>query len=176
MDTAPADLLDRSRAGDPAALDALFGELIEPAFRLAFGLLHDREAAEDAVQDAAIGAWRKLGSLKDGAAIRPWFLTFVANHCRNARRSRWWSVVRLDRLDGAAAGIEDAIVLGADVRQAVRELAYEQRLAIVLHHCLDLPLEEVAAITGVRLGTVKSRIHRAAAQLRARLQTEEVLT
>jgi len=72
-------LLDKARAGDHDALDALFGELIDPAFRLALVLLHDRQAAEDAVQEAAIRAWRKLGRLCPGAEVRPWFLAFVVN-------------------------------------------------------------------------------------------------
>src|SRR5258708_28915555 len=100
METVRDDVIDRARAGDPAALDALFGWLVGPAFSLALILLRDREAAEDAVQEAAIRAWRKLGDLRAGAEVRPWFLAFVANQCRNARRARWRSALKLH---GAAA-------------------------------------------------------------------------
>lgn len=169
-----SDLIDRARAGDPGALDALFGGLVDPAFSLAVILLRDREAAEDAVQEAAMRAWRKLGQLHSGAEVRPWFLAFVANQCRNARRARWRSVLKLDDLDRPVAGEEERIVRGADLRRAVRSLPYDQRLAIVLHYFLDLPLEEIAVVTRAPVGTVKSRLHRATAQLRARLG-EEVL-
>jgi len=173
-------LLDQARAGDSDALDALFGELIDPAFRLAMALLHDRQAAEDAVQEAAVGAWRKLARLRSGAEVRPWFLAFVANQCRNTRRARWWSILKLDTLDHApdhaAMGIEDHVVLSADLRRALAGLSHEHRVAIVLHYGLDLPLGEVAAATGVPLGTVKSRLHRAAAILRSRLELEEVVS
>ena len=175
MHEVSTELIDRARAGDAAALDALFGELVDPAFGLAFVLLRDREAAEDAVQEAAIRAWRKLGRLPAGAAIRPWFLAFVANQCRNARRARWRSVLRLDRLDGATTSDEERIAGGADLRRAVAGLGYDQRVAIVLHYFLDLPLEEVALVTRVPLGTVKSRLHRATARLRARLAVMEVV-
>src|SRR5215469_7122651 len=104
-------LLDKARAGDHDALDALFGELIDPAFRLALALLHDRQAAEDAVQEASVRAWRKLGVLGPGAEVRPWFLAFVANQCRNARRARWSSVLKLGARERTAAGIEDHVVL-----------------------------------------------------------------
>lgn len=57
-------------------------------------MLHDHQAAEDAVQEAAIKAWRKLDNLRDGSDMRPWFLAIVANECRNTRRSSWWSVVK----------------------------------------------------------------------------------
>ncbi len=133
------------------ALDALFGPLIEPAFRLAFGLLYDRQLAEDAVQEAALRAWHKLSQLRDGAGIRPWFFAFVANQCRNMRRSTWLSVVRTDNAGGHTHG-------------------FEERIVAVLHFYLDMPLDEVATITGVPLGTVKSRLHRAEAQLRLHLQ------
>lgn len=174
MHTACPDLVERARRGDAAALDALFGWLVDPAYRLAVVLLRDRDAAEDAVQEAAIRAWRKLGELRDGAEIRPWFLAFVANQCRNARRSRWRSVLRLDGLDGTVAPEVDRIVNGAAVRFAVRSLSYDQRVAVVLHYFLDLPLEEIAQVTGAPVGTVKSRLHRATARLRARLDVQEV--
>lgn len=112
--------------------------------------------------DAAIG-WSASGK-------------FVANQCRNARRARWHTVLKLDAPDPGIDGFEDHAVRGADVLRAVAELSHYHRVAIVLHYCIDLPLEEVAAATGVPLGTVKSRIHRAAAALRARLVSEEVLT
>lgn len=166
MDGAHPDLLHRARAGDEIALGALFGPLIEPAFRLAFGLLHDRQLAEDAVQE-------KLSQLRDGAGIRPWFLAFVANQCRNMRRSSWFSVVRTDNAEGRTHGFEERVVAGADLKRAIKDLSYHHRLAVVLHFYLDLPLDEVATITGVPLGTVKSRLHRAEAQLRLHLRVTE---
>ena len=174
MPIACSDIVERARAGDPTALDALFGPLVDPAFGLALVLLRDREAAEDAVQEAAVRAWRKLGDLRDGAEVRPWFLAFVANQCRNARRARWRSVLGLEGLEPAVAGDEDRIVQGADVRRAVRSLRYDQRVAVVLHYFLDLPLDEIAVITRAPVGTVKSRLHRAAARLRSRLGAGEV--
>jgi RNA polymerase sigma-70 factor, ECF subfamily len=176
MQRTSPDLLDRARAGDPDALDGLFGELIDPAFRLALALLHDRQAAEDAVQEAAVRAWRKLGHLRLDAEVRPWFLAFVANQCRNARRARWGSVLKLETLERAGPGIEDHVVRGADLRRALAGLSHEQRVAVVLHYAMDLPLDEVAAVTGVPAGTVKSRIHRATAALRARLAPGEVVS
>jgi RNA polymerase sigma-70 factor, ECF subfamily len=51
-------------------------------------MLHDAPAAEDAVQEASLIAWRKLGRLQDQSRLRAWFLGIVANECRNARRRR----------------------------------------------------------------------------------------
>lgn len=175
--TAERNLVTSAKAGDRSAFDELVGPLVDQAFRLAFGMLHDREAAEDAVQEAAVRSWRKLGNLKPGTPMRPWFLAIVANQCRTATRGRWWSVLRLQGNGSPAAGsFEDRIVRGADLRAALRRLALDQREALVLRYYLDLPLEEVAAITGVPVGTVKSRVNRGLAAMRQHFEPLEALT
>src|SRR6266853_6581163 len=80
----------------------LLGPLIEPGFRLALAMLHDSQAAEDAVQDASFTAWRKLGRMQDQGRLRPWFLGVVANKCRNARRVKWAVDVNLGLPEGLA--------------------------------------------------------------------------
>jgi RNA polymerase sigma factor (sigma-70 family) len=164
--TAGADLISRAKDGDRSAFDELIGPLVNQGFRLAYGMLHDREAAEDAVQEAAVRSWRKLGNVRPGSEMRPWFLAIVANQCRTIVRGRWWSVLRIDQPAGTAAGFEDQIVRGADLRAALRKLGPEHREVLVLHYYLDLPLDEVAAIAGVPIGTVKSRISRGIAAMR----------
>jgi len=171
---AAADLVAQAKAGDRNAFDSLVGPLIDPAFRLAFGMLHDREAAEDAVQEAAFRAWRSLGNLRPGTQMRPWFFAIVANQCRSTLRSRWRKVLKLDGLGAPSLSVDDPVVRGADLRRAIRKLKRDQRLALVLHFYLDLSLEEIAAITRAPVGTVKSRIHRAVTRLRPQLEAEEV--
>src|SRR5437867_10311102 len=73
----------------------LLKPLIDPGFRLALAMLHDAQAAEDAVQEASFTAWRKLDRIRDQGRLRPWFLGVVANKCRNARRSKWSAEVHL---------------------------------------------------------------------------------
>src|SRR5712692_6289873 len=89
--TAAADLITRAKKGDRSAFDQLIGPLVDQGFRLAYGMLHDREAAEDAVQEAAVRSWRKLGNLRPGTEMRPWFLAIVANQCRTTARGSWWN-------------------------------------------------------------------------------------
>lgn len=171
------DPVSRAKAGDRSAFDELVGPLVDQGFRLAFGILHDREAAEDAVQEATVRSWRKLGNLRPGTEMRPWFLAIVANQCRTVARGRWWSVIRLEATARpAGSGFEDRIVRGADLRAALRKLALEQREVLVLRYYLDLPLEEVAAITGVPVGTVKSRINRGLAAMRPHFELVEAPT
>jgi RNA polymerase sigma-70 factor (ECF subfamily) len=170
------DLVRDARGGDRNAFDALIGPLIAPAFRLAMGMLHDREAAEDAVQEAALRAWRKLGNLREGSDLRPWFLAIVANQCRSTRRARWWGVVKLASPGESLRSPELRLSGDLDLLHAIRSLNPDRRLALILHYYMDLPLEEVAAITNTPVGTVKSRIHRAVQDLRPRLALEEATT
>jgi RNA polymerase sigma-70 factor (ECF subfamily) len=172
-----ADLVLRAKAGDRQAFDDLVGPLVNPAFRLAYWMLHDRQAAEDVVQEAALRAWRKLANLKPDTEMRPWFLAIAANQCRDTIRGRWWSVLRFASTpERPGQGFEDGIVRGAEVRAALQKLPAEQREVLVLRYYLDLPLAEVASITRVPLGTVKSRINRGLAAMRPHFTLVEALT
>jgi RNA polymerase sigma-70 factor, ECF subfamily len=163
-------LIRRAQLGDKHAFETLVEPLVAPAYRFAYGMLFNREAAEDAVQEAALKAWRKIGNVREGWSIRPWFFAIVANHCRSERSSRWWSVLTLDLPPRAEPADDDVIVRGADLRRALRGLPVSRREAIVLHYYLDLPLEEVAAVLRLPIGTVKSRIHRGLEQMRPYLE------
>src|SRR2546427_9758523 len=89
-------ILARATEGDTESFATLLEPLLDPGYRLAAVMLADRSAAEDAVQEASIKAWRKLRQLRgDTSSLRPWFLSIVANECRMARRTRWWSVIKL---------------------------------------------------------------------------------
>src|SRR5881398_2829228 len=93
-------ILARAAGGDLESFSQLIDPLLGPAYRLAAVMLGDRSAAEDAVQEASIKAWRKLAQLRgDAGSLRAWFLSIVANECRMARRQRWWSVLRMADAD-----------------------------------------------------------------------------
>src|SRR5439155_11942674 len=93
-------VMARAASGDPDAFALLIEPLLGPAYRLAAVMLADRGAAEDAVQEGSVKAWRKLGQLRgDATSLRPWFLSIVANECRMARRTRWWSVIKVADVD-----------------------------------------------------------------------------
>lgn len=175
-ETATADLVRRALSGDRGAFDQLLGPLVGKGFRLAYGMLHDPQAAEDAVQESAIRAWRKLDQLRPGTEMRPWFLGIVANQCRTISRGRWWSVLPLnERIRGTGQAMEDEIVHAAAVRDAIRKLSPEHREVLVLHYYLDLPLDEVAAIAKIPVGTAKSRINRAIAAMRPLFELVEAV-
>jgi RNA polymerase sigma-70 factor (ECF subfamily) len=165
------DALRRS-AEFTAQLDAV----LDPAYRLATVMLRDRSAAEDAVQEAALKAWRKHGQLRGGAAsFRPWFLSIVANECRMARRTSWWRVLRLPELPEPAVPSSEMDVSSGDLREAVLRLEPRDRAALFCFFYLDLPMEEVARVLGVSPTAARSRVYRAARRLRPELESEEDL-
>src|SRR5258708_36608719 len=147
--------------------------LLEPAYRLAADMLDDRASAEDAVQEASIKAWRKLGQLRgDAKSLRPWFLSIVANEGRMARRQRLWSGVKLPDIPSVVSSPEQGA--SSDLKAAMLSLSPNERLPLVLHFYLDLPLDEVAQALRVSPAAAKSRIYRAAKRLRSDLTLEEV--
>jgi RNA polymerase sigma-70 factor (ECF subfamily) len=163
-------LLEAAKLGDDNAFEILLQPLLEPGYRLAGGMLQDHQAAQDAVQEAAFKAWRKLRQLRDGSDMRPWFLGIVANECRSARRSRWSSVVKVVEPAGAESVSPEAVVSGIELRNALRALDEKKRLALVLHWYLDLPIEEVATITGSSVHAVEGQVQRGMHELRQRMK------
>jgi RNA polymerase sigma factor (sigma-70 family) len=159
-------LLEAAKLGDDGAFEILIRPLLEPGYRLAGGMLQDHQAAQDAVQEAAFKAWRKLRQLRDGSDMRPWFLGIVANECRSARRSRWSSVVKLLLPEKAESVSTDSVLTGIQLRHALRALGEKKRLALVLHWYLDLPLEEIATITGSSIHAVEGQLQRGMHELR----------
>jgi len=166
--------------GSAIASKRVFGDLlrplIEPGFRLALAMLHDRGAAEDAVQEASFTAWRKLATMRDQGRLRPWFLGVVANKCRNARRQKWSSGVSIGVPEElAVVSGEDSALRNADLRHAVARLPREDKLVVVLYFYLDLPLEEVAIAVGNSLSATRSRLYRSIKRLRPGVDVEEAL-
>ncbi len=159
-------------AGDEAAFENLIGPLVEPAIRLAYSMLGDRMEAEDATQEAITRAWRKLGQLRLGMPMRPWFLAIVVNQCRNVRRTRWFRFVRMKEIVEPDRHGEPAVE-NIDLARAISRLPDRDRQALFLHFYLDLPIEEVAVALGISPAAAKGRIYRACHRLRPSLLEEE---
>jgi RNA polymerase sigma-70 factor (ECF subfamily) len=172
MPAVGTDLMARAMAGDQSALDGLLRALLKPAYKLAYLMLGDREAAEDAVQSAALSSWRKLAKLRPGSDPRPWFMGFVANECRNMRRSRWRSVLRLGSRDDIVAP-SPTWVSDLDLQRALARLSHEDRLVVLLHFYLGMSIAEVAIVTRSGTAAARSQVYRAVKRLRRHLGDAE---
>ena len=171
------DATSTAGAFDSAAFTAQLEAVLDAAHRLATVMLRDRSAAEDAVQEAALKAWRKHRQLRGGeAGFRPWFLSIVANECRMARRTRWWHVIRVAEPPEAPppAGLAGPAFTNDDLRDAVLRLEPGDRAALFCFFYLDLPMEEVGRVLGVSTSAARSRVYRAARRLRPELDPEEL--
>jgi len=173
-DRAEQALIALAKAGDRPAYERLLEPAVGPATRLAYAMLHDRSEAEDAFQESAFRAWQRLRNLREGSKFQPWFMGVVANQCREARRGRWWQVVRLPDPEAIRRLDEATWLEGEDLRRAVIRLPYDQRAAILLHFHLDMPLDDVATALGISVGGVKKRINRALRRLRPAIEVSEV--
>ena len=154
----------------------LLSPLVDPAFRLACAMLHDPQAAEDAVQEACVIAWRKFAKVDDPSRLRGWFLGVVANECRNARRHGWRLRVQVGLPSTLSdASNEDRSVRGADLRRALLQLAHEDRLVVVLYYYFDMRLDDIAAVANTSAAAVRNRLYRTVRRLRPHLALEEAL-
>jgi RNA polymerase sigma-70 factor, ECF subfamily len=169
------DLVRTAKAGDEAAFEQLLRPLIDPAYRFACVMLNDPGAAEDVVQEAAVKAWRKLDQLRDGFDPQPWFLGIVANQCRSLRRTRWWWTAKVAEVYGTIDPTDEQVVRDQDLRTAILRLRPRDRAVVTLHYFLDLPLEEVAAVTRQSVAAVRSQLYRALHRMRPGLEIQEGL-
>lgn len=161
----------RSMASEPFL--RLASAELDRSYRLAGLLLSDRDEAEDAVQDALVRAWGARSSLRDVAGFVPWFDRILVNVCRDRlrRRQRIRFVELQPALDGSARDPFAAFLERDALLGAMESLGSDERVVVILHFWADLTLAEVANRTGWRLGTVKSRLHRALRRIEAGLDT-----
>ena len=172
---AQAALIDATRLGDRSAFSDLITHEYQPAFRLAFALLHDVNGAEDAVQEATFKAWRKIGQLRVGAPFRPWLLGIVAKECRSMTRGRWWSVVRSDEIRPTSVAAPADENASLELRTALKRLTYDERLILILRYYIDLPYDEIAEHFGISPKAARTRTERALKRLRPLLRMQEVI-
>src|SRR5215813_9980572 len=119
-----------------------------------------------------------VGKLRDETpSLRAWYLTIVANEARSRRRGRWWSIVRLadPRRDSDGPGPEQHASQSVDLERAMRRLTDRERLILLMHFYLDLPLDEIGRVLGLSTQGVKSRMYRATRSMRPALRCQEGL-
>jgi RNA polymerase sigma-70 factor (ECF subfamily) len=157
-----------------AAFDQFSQGRLERAYRLAGLILRDRAEAEDAVHDAAVQAWLHWKELRDPARMDAWFDRIVVNGCRARMRRGSIRPIVLTELPDAQGPDSFAGLYERDVLyRALATLDADHRIVVVLRYVAELTPGEIAARTGDREGTVKSRLHYALRQVRAALEAAE---
>jgi len=154
------------------AVRALLLSRLDGAFRLATCILRDPAAAEDAVQEAALRAWSMRRGLRQPDRAEAWFARIVVNTCRAelARRSRRPLVAELDSV--VLTHADESPELRDEVGRALARLTPDEQVVLAMRYGRDLTVPQIAAQTGLREGTVKSRLHNAQEHLRAAFEAE----
>jgi RNA polymerase sigma-70 factor, ECF subfamily len=171
-------LIERARAGDAGAYEELVRLHSDIAFRTAYLLTGSAADAEEVAQDGFVNAFRALPGFRAGAPFRPWLLSIVANQARNRRRAAGRRVqmelrtLNAARSESGPSSPEDVVERRATrqaLLSAVESLDEDDRQVVVCRYFLELSSQETAGALGIADGTVKSRLSRALAKLRGRL-------
>ena len=169
-------LVQQAIAGDHDAFVALAATAYDRLHGVARLILRDEDAASDAVQEALTSAWLHIRAVRDPDRFDAW-LNRLAVHASYAesRRRRGHLVeigdAQLDLPDGRDATA--AVDARDQLERAFRRLDPRQRAVLVVHHYLELSDVEAAAVLGVPVGTVKSRLNRATDALRAAIDADD---
>ena len=182
------DLVARARQGEPAA----FGELVDrhraAVYRAARAALGSHADAEDAAQDAFLTAFRRLETFRGEASFKTWLLTIVWHQAINKRRSlgRIWSRMVAPKDEEEAAEMmasvstlnptpEEAAAhdqLRRAVRRAIRQLTPKLRDALLLAQAGEYTYDDMGAMLGAPVGTIKWRVSEARRIVRTALRAE----
>ena len=172
------ELIGLARDGSTGAVEVLFDRYWPHVWKAAYAVTADRALADDAAQEAIEKGFAALRRFDETRPLGPW-LKRIAVNCAVDQLRRRRPVDALpgdDALHSWSLGNDPS----DDVRQwavadAVAALGRGKRLVVVLHFWLDLPIDEIAGVLGVPVGTVASRLARAKAELRAVLEEQRVL-
>lgn len=170
------ELVELARAGDRPAFDALLRRHDDRMRGLAYRLMADRYAMDDALQEAYLKAFKGLHRFRAGSDFGTWLYRITYNACIDELRKRKRTPLSLvDPLDPESRrpGPERIVSASETVRSALAELPVDQRVTVVLVDGEGFDHREAAEILGVAPGTVASRLHRARAALR-RILGEDV--
>ncbi|MEU4796116.1 SigE family RNA polymerase sigma factor [Streptomyces sp. NPDC023327] len=143
-----------------AEFDAFYAATAKRLVATVYAMTGDLAEAEDAVQEAYVRAWQRWDRLTGEGDPLPWVRT-VASRLAISTWRRTRNRLRAQLRHGAAADVPELSADRVALIEALRRLPAQQRQAVVLHHLLDLPLEQVARETGSSNGAVRTRLSRA---------------
>jgi RNA polymerase sigma-70 factor (ECF subfamily) len=182
------ELVTRALEGDESAFRELLERFRRPVFSLVYRMIGDREQAEDLAQESFVKAFNNLDSYNPHYRFSSWLFKIANNHAiDHLRRARLATVsihgsphaanaereeetrIVLESQDESPEQEMLALELGSEIEEAIAQLRSDYRTAVILRHIENRPYEEIAEIMEVPIGTVKTFLHRARAELREAL-------
>lgn len=189
--TNPTDkeLVRQFKKGDKSAFEALVRRHQRRVFNLVFRVCRHPDEANDLTQEVFVRVYKKLHTFEERSAFTTWLYQVAVNHAKNRLkylgRRHYYQSESLDKpIEGSentmTRQIEstdlgpDQLLAGAQIQKIVQEklseLADDQKMVVIMRDIQGLDYEEIAEITGLALGTVKSRIHRGRVELKKKLE------
>jgi RNA polymerase sigma-70 factor (ECF subfamily) len=157
------ELLEQFKRGDEAAFSSLVRRHEGRIFGLAMRMLGERADALDATQDTFVAAFRRAEDFRGESSFATWLYRIGINSCKDLLRKKQRAPAPTEEVgEGPAnpSSVEDTVTTRLDLAGALARLSEEYREAVCMHDLGGIRYEEIAALTGVSIGTVKSRISR----------------
>lgn len=176
MDEADATTLERARNGDRAAMDTLLTTYEPRIYRFGLRMCGDEDAAREVLQETLLAAFRHLPGFRGDAALSTWLYQIARSACIKTRRGQ--PPARALDPDAAAALVDPAPApdarlhaaeIGEAMARAIATLSADHREVLVLRDVEGLSAEQAAAVVGIEVRALKSRLHRARLALRGKL-------
>jgi len=162
-------VIERAAAGDEVAFARIVAAHHGDMARIAFLVSGDLDVAADAEQAAWAIAWRRLGTLRDAARLKPWLMSVAANEARQIMRSQRRRTVRELAVDGPASSSDPDRSALIDLANALDDLDYGDRTLIGLRFIAELDSEAIGRELGLSASGVRVRLHRLLGRLRKEL-------
>lgn len=179
------EVVERARGGQEAAYRELLRRYERPVFSLVYRMVRDRELAQDLAQETFVKVLNALDTYRPEFKFSSWIFKIANNAAIDHLRRRQLDTLSIDgapeattpdRVEATALQLShrgesplqelEARELGSAIEQAIGKLRPEYRACIILRHIEDRPYEEIAEILDLPLGTVKTYLHRARAELK----------
>lgn len=173
-------LLEAARQGNGKALEELLAGHEKQIYRFGLRMCGNEEAARDVLQETLLAAFRNLRQFRGDAALSTWLYQIARSVCLKSRRRGAGEPAALESLEGAQAqrletseagpdASAQARELGQILQVAIQSLSADHREVVILRDVEGLSAEEAAAVVGVEVGALRSRLHRARMELRQRI-------
>ena len=169
------EFVERLKAGDPTAYEELIENYAEMVYRVAFRILQDPHDAEDAMQEAFLTVYRRIGSFRGDSKFSTWLYRITSNAALDmirARQRKQGQDIAWDDTEEEGAPLPDTVTpLPEEVlmrqetiallEEALQHLSPKLRTAVILYELEGLSMKEVADVLGISESAAKVRVHRA---------------
>jgi len=176
-----AELVERGRAGDLAAMESIYEMFKRPVFGLIYRHIQNQAVAEDLLQDVFLKIFSNLGNVRDAGTFPGWVFRIALNTCYSYLRQKKAQGDKLVSLDDLGGNVEDRASeavekdLRGPLEQAIQTLAPRLRSVFILHDVQGFKHEEIARTLGCAVGTSKSQLFKARIKLREYLRAKKAV-